>query len=831
MGAVGNGTTIEYVEVFQNLDDGFEWFGGAVNCKHLIAAFCGDDAFDFDESYSGAGQFWFNIKDEGDKSGEHDGGPDDYPWVTPFATPLISNATYVGAGVGAAGGVNGGCFNIRDNCSPAYYNSIFHDHNGYGISIEQVDPGVEITDSEDRLLTGDLVFQNNVWGRFADGYDHIDIANGQTWTDTLWRDPYFFNYITHPGIWVTRQPDGMNDPRPYYADCLPQWTDPTVYNPPSKPGHGGTFTGWFDEVDYVGAFDPDADIADLWAYNWTAFDFYGYLGENNNCTSPISNSKPVKVFDNDDMVGEVTMYADTIYNLDGFVFVEDGEVLNIEPGTVVKSNPGQAADATALIVSRGGKMFANGTRECPIIFTSISDNVDLPDDILPGDTGRGLWGGVLLLGRSVTNLEGGVGYIEGVPPQSGTAYGDSTNVDEQDNSGELRYVSIRHGGSVIGGANEINGLTMGAVGRLTTLCYIEVFQNLDDGFEFFGGTQNAKYLVVAFCGDDSYDVDEAYSGAGQFWFTLKDEGDKGGEHDGGPDDYPEVMPYATPVVSNVTYLGAGVGASGGVNSGCFNIRDNCSPAYYNSIFSDHNGCGISIEQVDPLVEPTDSEDRLLVGDLVFEHNVWGLFADGTEPNDIACGQSWTEVLFTDGSRENEIGDPQICVTRTPTGDNDPRPASWLSFFPEWTDPTAYNPPAKPNHGQLFTAFFEEVPYLGAFDPNKATNELWIYGWSAFGTPTTTSGGYGYLGENEACECCGLYAGGYTGNCNCDVEGKRNLADITQLISRVYLTPDKPLCCEPNGNTNGDPNGTLNLADITKLIDHVYISQAQTAPCP
>jgi hypothetical protein len=80
-------------------------------------------------------------------------------------------------------------------------------------------------------------------------------------------------------------------------------------------------------------------------------------------------------------------------------------------------------------------------------------------------------------------------------------------------------------------------------------------------------------------------------------------------------------------------------------------------------------------------------------------------------------------------------------------------------------------------------------------------------------------------------CCGLYTGGYTGNTNCDTDGKRNLADITQLISRVYLNPGTPLCCEENGNTNGDPGGTLNLADITNLIDHVYISQAETAPCP
>jgi hypothetical protein len=82
--------------------------------------------------------------------------------------------------------------------------------------------------------------------------------------------------------------------------------------------------------------------------------------------------------------------------------------------------------------------------------------------------------------------------------------------------------------------------------------------------------------------------------------------------------------------------------------------------------------------------------------------------------------------------------------------------------------------------------------------------------------------------------CGVHTGGYTGNTNCDTEGKRNLADITRLIDRVYVDPppDGPeLCCEPNGNTNGDPEGIINLTDITRLVDHVYVSHEETATCP
>lgn len=78
-------------------------------------------------------------------------------------------------------------------------------------------------------------------------------------------------------------------------------------------------------------------------------------------------------------------------------------------------------------------------------------------------------------------------------------------------------------------------------------------------------------------------------------------------------------------------------------------------------------------------------------------------------------------------------------------------------------------------------------------------------------------------------CCGAYTSGQTGNCDCDTEGKRNLADITTLIDHVYLTK-APLCCPANGNVDGSADGKITLSDITKLIDHVYLTKAETAAC-
>jgi len=84
--------------------------------------------------------------------------------------------------------------------------------------------------------------------------------------------------------------------------------------------------------------------------------------------------------------------------------------------------------------------------------------------------------------------------------------------------------------------------------------------------------------------------------------------------------------------------------------------------------------------------------------------------------------------------------------------------------------------------------------------------------------------------DAGCSCCGVYTGGYTGNTNCDVEGKLNLGDITTLITRVYIEPETPLCCEENGDVNGDGKDEPNLSDITTLIDVIYVSGGQTSLC-
>ncbi len=243
-----------------------------------------------------------------------------------------------------------------------------------------------------------------------------------------------------------------------------------------------------------------------------------------------------------DASGKTLLTADNDYIMDMRIYVPDGHELHIEAGTVIKAQSKPTPEeACALVVVRGGKIFAKGSKFDPIIFTHVDDPVDGTFSI----ENKELWGGVIILGYAQNNIlqaddnpeqpgtllgiSDGIGYIEGLPyPDPRHHYGayDTTAAGESlfhndDNSGVLRYVSIRHGGTDIGEANEINGLTLGSVGNGTTIDHIEVVSNGDDGIEFFGGTVDVKYINIMFCEDDYLDYDQGWIGKVQFMFGVQ----------------------------------------------------------------------------------------------------------------------------------------------------------------------------------------------------------------------------------------------------------------------------------------------------------------------
>ena len=550
------------------------------------------------------------------------------------------------------------------------------------------------------------------------------------------------------------------------------------------------------------------------------------------------DGKPyVTITDTDIEAGGYLLLENTNnYILDGFVYVEDGAHLEIQEGTVVKGELGQEGDASALIISRGGYLTAVGTPADPIIFTSVRDTVsDIFDiDLFNADSARGLWGGLILLGKATTSEPNGTDSIEGIPGDALARhfYGGGLTPDDEDSSCNMQYVSIRHGGTDIGAANEINGLTMGAIGCNSIISYVEVAFNNDDGFEWFGGCPNTDHLVVAFCKDDSFDQDEGYRGTGQFWFTIQsaDAGDRGGEHDGG-DDSPGLLPYATPVISNVTYFGRGMGAATAKNT--FLQRDNWRGAYYNSVFADYSGVGLV---VDDNHCPTDSRngmfndhspacpevprDEPTTSDLKIYNNLWDDIMNGQDPVSLCNGDDSVAYQCFD-VWENAIEDLNIAYgTRTPyTYDLDPRPVTvpggwgWvdprdadtaIGYYPELGHSTPPDTISLP----LCWGNMEVVDYPGAFDPDETP---WIADW-------TLVAQYGYL------YCCET-----PGDVAIPEDGSVLVNDIVYLVNYLFKGGSAPSCIA-EGDVAVPKDGSILVNDIVWLVDYLFKGGPAPADC-
>ena len=399
--------------------------------------------------------------------------------------------------------------------------------------------------------------------------------------------------------------------------------------------------------------------------------------------------------DNGGGTGTVTWTKDKEYLLEGLVFVNDGQVLTIEPGTVIRFKPGQAENASALVVSRGGKIMAEGTADEPIIFTAEAD--DLKGSVAKEE--RGLWGGLILLGNAPINLEGGEASIEGIPiAEPRGIYG---GVDEKDNSGVLKYVSIRHGGTNIGDGNEINGLTLGGVGSKTEIDYVEVISNEDDGVEIFGGTVNLKHLVVSGCGDDAFDYDLGWSGNGQFFLGVQSNylGDNLIEAGGGVSPV-NGLPYSLPNIFNATLIGNANTSEGAA----ITFRNNAGGTLANSVVVNKSQ-GVLLEVADA---HNDSYYQWQNGNVNVKHNLFYEVASST-PKSIfrltgiySAGQA-NEWAGNFTISENEITNPKINYTSG-------------NYVPETKI-----------QGDLYdypVSWFQIVNFKGAFGESN-----WIEGWT------------------------------------------------------------------------------------------------------
>jgi hypothetical protein len=438
--------------------------------------------------------------------------------------------------------------------------------------------------------------------------------------------------------------------------------------------------------------------------------------EEKSTTRPSSNNTPVvdpglrptkNVRDADMRISKnITWDKDTVYILTGLVFAEEGQTLTIQPGTVIKAQKGSGQNASALIIARGAKIIADGTAAEPIIFTSLGDNPAVKGE--DADVAYGEWGGLVILGKASTNnVDASKNQIEGIDAtEKRGLYG---GTDDNDNSGILRYVSVRHGGSLLGVSNELNGITFGGVGRQTVVEHIEAAYNSDDGVEFFGGTVNVKYLVTSMCQDDGIDWDLGYRGFIQYAFVVQggrlDDGERGAELDGG-DKPKNAEPFSLAQVWNATFIGTG---STSPKSTVAIFRDCSAGEMHNSIFTNFP-IGVQIEDV---ADGQDSYQMLTDGKLALRNNLFWDVANNDTAKQIVKVTNEPGSLYGKAFQagQNKIGNPNVTISFQTNGTLNPVPGN----------ATEVNGAPAPTE-----AFLDKVTYRGAFQPS-GTN--WLKGWT------------------------------------------------------------------------------------------------------
>jgi hypothetical protein len=544
---------------------------------------------------------------------------------------------------------------------------------------------------------------------------------------------------------------------------------------------------------------------------------------------------------------------DTIYIMVGHIYVEAGHELIIEPGTLIwgtQPGSGWAPDTTnpgALIIARGGYINAQGTRNDPIIFSYGGNDpatADCPDDddeyTDPNDSYLQWqkWGGIIVLGYADINTDDSTGTIEGIPAgETRATYGHEPPIDD-DSSGVMRYVSLRHGGHEIGEANEINGFTFGGVGSRTVLEYLEVYANYDDGYEWFGGKVNGKHLVASYCRDDCFDHDEGYRGCFQYIYAqyTDETGDKNGEHDGGTD--PENgLPLADPQYYNATYIGRGAAATCNNKTSTFHIRDNWAGDYYNSLFIEAACWGFyAIENLDPAYgdfSRDDSEKQLRLGELTFNYNMFD--GHGTDvwnyvnPNPDKEGYEHIPAYFADTAYNGSAG--YYNNHSGPTNDFGINP-DLTSLYWDDSDHESLNPmlntgsPAKGGTmapiGIDCEGYIDTVDYKGAFDvyvpyavgPDGTCHDDPCAFWVAYWTKL--------YGRKHLPQQPPYMPGDATGDANV------NIFDVTHLIAYLYMAGHPPQIWEKTGDVNGD--GTINIFDVTYLISNLYMDGPDPIGC-
>ncbi|MBK8178341.1 MAG: hypothetical protein IPK67_05480 [Planctomycetes bacterium] len=305
-----------------------------------------------------------------------------------------------------------------------------------------------------------------------------------------------------------------------------------------------------------------------------------------------------------------TWTANNTYNLQQQIYVLPGATLTIEAGTIIASDTGIGG---SLAVCRGAQIFVNGTAADPVIMTSKADVATwVGGNPKTGAWREGVneWGNLTIMGNAyisenavVTNTP--VPNAANFANMEGLVAGPATDTygggNDDDDSGSISYLSLRYGGKVVGLNNELNGLSLGGIGRNTDLHHLEIMNNVDDGVEIWGGTVGIKHFSIWNIGDDSVDIDQGFRGKLQFGLIVQGYSANASQGSGVGDNLFEIdgaeqsdyQPVTTTSIYNVTVIGQPVDGDHGTA-----WRDNARVQYRNCIFMDLGERLVGFDNVD-----------------------------------------------------------------------------------------------------------------------------------------------------------------------------------------------------------------------------------------
>jgi hypothetical protein len=279
----------------------------------------------------------------------------------------------------------------------------------------------------------------------------------------------------------------------------------------------------------------------------------------------------------------------------------------------------------------------------------------------------------------------------------------------------MRYCRIEFAGREISPDNELNGLALQGVGRGTTIEYVQVHRNKDDGVEFFGGTARAKYLLVTGAGDDQFDWTDGWRGKGQFWIAQQNplDGDQGFEADNNGEDN-DATPRSFPTIMNVTLIGAMNNNNDESDIGML-LREGTAANIHNSIVMNFGDAGLDIDQEATFVNAWDDANSTFNGNLAVRKTIFVDNAQVAEADDE--GMPFTEQEFVEfADFANWMLDAGTAVVVDPLNIDNP-------------DFRATGPAANNDGDMPPIPWFDDVNYIGAVGPDMDWTDGWTIGGS------------------------------------------------------------------------------------------------------